>query len=246
MGEERLLGSMCERLLTHSQEVCGQGGCDRRLVLYVHIGRNRLSISSALRVRATSVDLEVRIGVLTVQDAGSSAALRHVGVELRGVGILDDVRLSVGGCEIGLALLEVLNLAGGVLRAHKAAMQTSYLVTLSLLSARTRQDFGQEPFSQKWFASCGVGGVEGCLECATGSRRCECGGQRRVLWDSPWRAYRCPGTQQRPVECRDSRVVPCWIGSRDMLLYRERCIVSHVTLPAGAPRKLAGFAKMDD
>lgn len=108
----------------------GQGGRDGRL--HVNVRRDGLAVTRALRVRATTVDLEVRIRMLAAQDTG---ALRHAGVDARGRAmlVLGEVRLSFWGGQVRLALLQMLDLARGVLRAHEAAVQTSHLVALGRL-----------------------------------------------------------------------------------------------------------------
>ena len=98
------------------------------------VGRNGLAIAGALVVRPSTVDLEVWVGMLAAEDA---RGLRQARVELGGILLLllllllGEVRLRVGRRQIRLAFLQVLNLARRVLRAHEAAVETSYFVALS-------------------------------------------------------------------------------------------------------------------
>jgi hypothetical protein len=99
---------------------------------HVAVGRNGLSITDALVVRPSTVDLEVRIGMLPAEDAGG---LRETSLELGGILLplpllLGEVCLRVVRRQVGLAFLQMLNLARRVLCAHVAAVQTSYFITL--------------------------------------------------------------------------------------------------------------------
>jgi hypothetical protein len=103
----------------------------RRLVwLQRRIRRNGLAVSRALRVGAAAVDLEVRVRCLAVQNL--AGCLRYVCLNSVCILLLlhlRHVRLRVRRGEVGLAFLEVLDLAGRVLCAHEAAMQAAHLVT---------------------------------------------------------------------------------------------------------------------
>lgn len=103
--------------------------------LVVDVGCDELAVACALGVGAPPMDLEIRVWVLAGQygSTAGGAVLLDVGVEVGALcsGYLGgEIGLRVGRCEVRLALLEVLNLARRVLRAHEAAVETSDLVAL--------------------------------------------------------------------------------------------------------------------
>jgi hypothetical protein len=123
MREEGLLCGLGELRRTCREEVSSQG---RRNGGWWHmtVGRNGLSITGTFAVRPSTVDLEVGIGMLAAEDA---RGLRQTSLELRGILLplpllLGEVCLRVVRVQIGLAFLQVLNLARRVLCAHVAAV----------------------------------------------------------------------------------------------------------------------------
>jgi len=84
-------------------------------------------ITAALGIGPTTVDLEIRVRMLPVQN---SRVRWYIPFERRGVFSLGNMCLCLGGGKVGLAFLQVFNLAGGILRAHETAMETSDLVAL--------------------------------------------------------------------------------------------------------------------
>jgi hypothetical protein len=137
MREERLLGSLGEGVLAYGEEVGSERRSNGLLLLRMKMWGNGLAVSCALGVGAAAMDLEVRIWMLAVQDAGSGGAVCDVLVDL-GALVGDEVGLGIRRRQIGLALLQMLNLAGGVLRAHEAAVETSYFVALAQRSSAQR------------------------------------------------------------------------------------------------------------
>jgi hypothetical protein len=102
-----------------------QGG---RSVLLHRIRRNGLPITSAFRVWTAAMYLQIWVRLLTIQD--STWTLRHVRVDHRLAGLTwHHMRLRIWRVQIGLTLLEMLNLSRRVLRSHEAAVLTPDLVT---------------------------------------------------------------------------------------------------------------------
>lgn len=99
----------------------------RRRVLLHGIRRNRLPISSAFRIGTATMYLEIGIWLLTIQD--STRALRHVRVD-HGLATRSrhHMRLSIWRIQIGLALLEMLDLPRGILRPYKTTVLAPDLV----------------------------------------------------------------------------------------------------------------------
>lgn len=98
---------------------------------HLDIRRKGLAIASALCIWTTSMDLEVWIRRLAVEDlAGARGHARLTGGGILLLG-LKQMCLGIGGGEVRLALLQVLDLAGGVLRADEATVQTSHFVALA-------------------------------------------------------------------------------------------------------------------
>ena len=99
----------------------------------MQIGRNGLAISCALRIGATTMHLKVRIRLLAAQYLAGNR--RHPWIDGSCILLLllalslQEMGLRFGGGEVGLALLEMLDLAGRVLCAHEAAVQTAHFVT---------------------------------------------------------------------------------------------------------------------
>jgi len=91
-----------------------------------------MAIAGTLCVRAATVDLEIRVRVLAGQDTGwAIAGVSSFDGSAGSILGCGDVCLGVGGLEVGLAFLEMLNLAGGVLCAHEAAVKTAHLIALA-------------------------------------------------------------------------------------------------------------------
>ena len=104
----------------------------RNIGCHSNVWRNRLSIAGAFIVRSAPVHLEVWVGLLAIQYlAGASRG--HTGINRQSILrrrlmllllllLGDQMGLCLGGCEVSLAVLEMLNLARRVLCAHEAAM----------------------------------------------------------------------------------------------------------------------------
>jgi hypothetical protein len=95
--------------------------------LHGQIGRNRMAISPALRIGPATMDLQVWVRCLSIQNLGR---LRH-GLFISAAVLLlrGHVRLRIGRGEVRLAFLQMLNLARRVLCAHETAVQTADFVT---------------------------------------------------------------------------------------------------------------------
>jgi hypothetical protein len=106
--------------------MCSQA---RRVVWWhCQVGRNRLAISPALGIGAATMDLQIRVRCLSIQDL--VGRLRH-GL-FNGAAVLllrSHVCLRLGRGKVGLAFLQMLDLARCVLCAHETAMQTADFVT---------------------------------------------------------------------------------------------------------------------
>jgi hypothetical protein len=110
----------------------------------------QLAIACALRIGASTMDLEVGVGVLAGQDVGAACARWDVLLRYLGA-ICQHMLLGIGGLQVRLTLIQMLNLARRVLCAHEAAMQTSDLIALdpgsvhfpTELVAATRQREGE-------------------------------------------------------------------------------------------------------
>lgn len=127
MGQEGLLRRGGERRSVGAQQMRREGRrelavapqrCPRRI--------HRLPVAIPLvLIRAAPMDLEVRIGCMSVQDCA-----RCVVVERAVQCLCAQMRLRVCRVEVRRALLEMLNLARRVFRPHETAVETSYFIAL--------------------------------------------------------------------------------------------------------------------
>jgi hypothetical protein len=100
------------------------------MLLHGQIGGNGLAVPRALRVRPTTVDLQVRVRRLAIQDL--TWCLRYGRVNGLGVLLLlhlRHMRLCIWRGQVRLTFLKMLNLTRRVLRANEAAVQTAHFVT---------------------------------------------------------------------------------------------------------------------
>lgn len=124
MRQEGLLGRAREGRLAHGEQVGGQRGRNGRRHA-THVGGELLAITAALDVGPATVDLEVWIRLLAVEHSSRCDAGGHGPL----VAVLRAPCLGLGRSQVGLALVEMFNLARRVLRAHEAAVQTAHLIT---------------------------------------------------------------------------------------------------------------------
>lgn len=124
MRQEWLLCRLRKWSRAGREKVVRQG---RRRVLLHGIRRNGLPISSAFRIRTAAVYLEIGIWLLAIQNR--TRALRHIGVDhglaARG---RHHMRLSIWRIQIGLALLEMLDLPRRILGPYEATVLAPDLV----------------------------------------------------------------------------------------------------------------------
>jgi hypothetical protein len=102
---------------TYSKQMCSQ------------VRGNRLAVPRALRVRPTTVDLQVRVRRLAIQYL--TWCLRHGRVNDLGVLLLlhlRHMRLRIWRGQVRLAFLKMFNLTRRVLRTDEAAVQTANFV----------------------------------------------------------------------------------------------------------------------
>ena len=100
------------------------------------MGGDGMAIASTLGVGSATVDLKVGIWVLARQDAGLTIVAVGIAFGLCPLSILScDMGLGIRGLKVLLALLEMLDLAGGVFCTNEAAVQTADLVALEVVSA---------------------------------------------------------------------------------------------------------------
>jgi hypothetical protein len=123
------LGRLSEWIRAGSEQVPGQRGRGLRCLLVDWILRKWLPVTAPFRIRASPMDLEVRVWLLAIQyTAGTlcSSRARHWPV----LCLLCKMRLRLGRVKIGLAFLEMFNLARRVLCADEAAVLTPDFVAL--------------------------------------------------------------------------------------------------------------------
>jgi hypothetical protein len=116
---------------TYSKQMCSQARC--LVLLHGQVRGNRLAVPRALRVRPTTVDLQVRVRRLAIQYL--TWCLRHGRVNDLGVLLLlllllhlRHMRMRIWRGQVRLAFLKMFNLTRRVLRTNEAAVQTANFV----------------------------------------------------------------------------------------------------------------------
>ena len=128
--EERLLGGVSEGVRADGEQVTGQRGRGLRRRIADGVRREWLPVTATFWVGASPMDLEVWVWLLAIQYA--AGALGASGACRRPVRcLLRKVRLRFRRVEVGLALLEMLDLARCVLCTDEAAVLTSDLIAFS-------------------------------------------------------------------------------------------------------------------
>lgn len=137
MREEGLLCRSRERAQETSEQMRSERRNDGLLYLGGRVPRDRLAVSIALLVGTSSMDLQIRIWLGSVQEATLRCRISaHARVDWCVIGIgqlLDLLRsksLRFWRIQVDLASLEMLDLTSRVLCANVAAVQAPYFVAL--------------------------------------------------------------------------------------------------------------------